>query len=140
MHADTQRLLDDAMRFYSKSLRRFCEALAEDLSNPLAIDGSIQRFEFCFELGWKLLKKMLMHLEGLEAVSPKKSLQLAYQLNWIDNEQAWLKMLQDRNLTLHTYREEYAQEIYARLPDHLTQMQRLEQCLQKQIEQVHVAE
>ena len=61
----------DAMSFFSKALLRFTEALAEDQSNPLAIDGSIQRFEFCFELGWKLLKKMLMDLEGVLFIRSK---------------------------------------------------------------------
>jgi nucleotidyltransferase substrate binding protein (TIGR01987 family) len=103
--------------------------LAEDQSNPLAIDGSIQRFEFCFELGWKLIKKMLMDVEGIEVLSPKKALQSAYQLGWIEDEQAWLKMLNDRNLTSHTYREEYAQEIYSKLPLHLKQMQLLQNYL-----------
>lgn len=122
MKAETQ----DAMLFFSKALERFGEALAEDQSNPLAIDGSIQRFEFCFELGWKFIKKMLMDVEGIEALSPKKALQSAYQLGWIEDELAWLKMLNDRNLTSHTYREEYAQEIYVQLPLHLKQMQLLQ--------------
>jgi nucleotidyltransferase substrate binding protein (TIGR01987 family) len=116
----------DAMSYFSKALLRFAEALAEDESNPLAIDGSIQRFEFCFELGWKLLKKMLMDIEGIDALSPKKALQFAYQLGWIEDEQAWLKMLNDRNLTSHTYREEYAREIYSHLLLHLTSMERLQ--------------
>jgi nucleotidyltransferase substrate binding protein (TIGR01987 family) len=116
----------DAMSYFSKALLRFSEALAEDESNPLAIDGSIQRFEFCFELGWKLLKKMLLDIEGIDALSPKKSLQFAFQLEWIDDEQAWLSMLNDRNLTSHTYREEYAREIYSHLPRHLKMMERLQ--------------
>jgi len=125
MKAETK----DSMLFFSKALQRFAEALAEDQSNPLAIDGSIQRFEFCFELGWKLIKKMLMDVEGIEVLSPKKALQSAYQLGWIEDEQAWLKMLNDRNLTSHTYIEEYAQEIYSKLPIHLKQMQLLQNYL-----------
>jgi nucleotidyltransferase substrate binding protein (TIGR01987 family) len=129
MKAETK----DSMLFFSKALQRFAEALAEDQSNPLAIDGSIQRFEFCFELGWKLIKKMLMDVEGIEVLSPKKALQSAYQLGWIEDEQAWLKMLNDRNLTSYTYREEYAQEIYSKLPLHLKQMQ----LLQIQVNQIN---
>ena len=121
----------DAMLYFSKALQRFSEALAEDRSNPLAIDGSIQRFEFCFELGWKLLKKMLIDIEGVEALSPKKSMKFAYQLGWLEDEQAWLKMLNDRNLTSHTYRENYAEEIYAQLPEHFKLMQQLEAYLKE---------
>ncbi len=114
-----------AMALYSNALERFTEALAEDLSNPLAIDGSIQRFEFSFELAWKLIKKLLLDIEGIEALSPKKTLQFAFKLGWVENEQAWLAMLNDRNLTSHTYREEVAQEIYSHFPQHLSNMQNL---------------
>ena len=125
----------DAMSYFSKALLRFTEALAEDQSNPLAVDGSIQRFEFCFELGWKLLKKMLMDIEGIDVLSPKKALQFAYQLGWIEDEQAWLKMLNDRNLTSHTYREEYARKIYSQLPYHLDSMQLLQNRLKVVIQE-----
>jgi nucleotidyltransferase substrate binding protein (TIGR01987 family) len=126
MKAETQ----DAMQFFSKALERFGEALAEDQSNPLAIDGSIQRFEFCFELGWKLIKKLLMDVEGIEALSPKRALQFAYQVGWIDDEVLWLKMLNDRNLTSHTYREDYALEIYSHLASHLVAMKLLKSKLE----------
>ncbi len=116
----------ESMDFYLSALQRFSEALDEDLSNPLAIDGSIQRFEFSFELAWKLLKKVLMDLEGIEALSPKKTLQFAFKLGWIESESAWLLMLNDRNLTSHTYREECAQEIYSHLAGHLKSMQALQ--------------
>lgn len=116
----------ESMDFYLSALKRFSEALDEDLSNPLAIDGSIQRFEFSFELAWKLLKKVLMDLEGIEALSPKKTLQFAFKLGWIESESAWLLMLNDRNLTSHTYREECAQEIYSHLAGHLKSMQALQ--------------
>ncbi len=119
----------ELMAFYSRALKRFEEALDEDLSNPLAVDGSIQRFEFSFELAWKLLKKVLMDLEGIEALSPKKTLQFAFKLGWIENESAWLLMLNDRNLTFHTYRKEYAQEIYSHLVGHLKNMQALQRCI-----------
>jgi hypothetical protein len=42
-------------------------------------------------------------------------------------------MLNDRNLTSHTYREEYALEIYERLPKHLQAMQRLRSRLIEEI-------
>jgi len=100
----------------------------------LAVDGSILRFEFCVEISWKLVKKMLMDIEGIEALSPKKALQAAYQLDWIEDEQAWLQMLNDRNLTSHTYREEYALEIYSHLPAHLKNMRLLQNHLNSFIE------
>jgi nucleotidyltransferase substrate binding protein (TIGR01987 family) len=46
-----------------------------------------------------------------------------YHQGWIDDETAWLNMLKDRNLTSHTYVQELALEIHARLPTHLGFMQ-----------------
>jgi len=66
-----------------------------------------------------------MDVEGIEALSPKRALHFAYQAGWIDDEVLWLKMLNDRNLTSHTYREDYALEIYSHLASHLDAIQLL---------------
>jgi nucleotidyltransferase substrate binding protein (TIGR01987 family) len=84
-------------------------------------DACIQRFEFCFELLWKSLKA---HSEdaGLRTFSPKESLRNALQLGLLDDDAGWLWMIEDRNLTSHTYNEATAVAIYSRLPQHLPMM------------------
>jgi nucleotidyltransferase substrate binding protein (TIGR01987 family) len=42
-------------------------------------------------------------------------LKTAFQINLIEYNDNWLKMLDDRNLSVHTYKEKYAEEIYGRL-------------------------
>jgi nucleotidyltransferase substrate binding protein (TIGR01987 family) len=106
-------LFDDLGR----SLDRLAEALGISAEEPLAIDGTIQRFEFTFELFWKAVRRLLAR-QGVEANSPKAVLQQAYRLGWLDDEPKWLKVLEDRNLTSHTYREPLALEIYGRIPAH----------------------
>ena len=108
-----QRLLDSL----NASLERLGEALSTSQDQPLAVDGTIQRFEFTFELFWKSLQRLLAG-QGLAANSPKSVLQHAYRLGWLGNEATWLKMLDGRNLTSHTYREALAREIYSRIPTH----------------------
>lgn len=108
-----QHLLDDL----SRSLERFGEALDVSEEEPLAIDGTIQRFEFTFELFWKTVRRLLAR-QGIEANSPKAALRQAYRLGWLDDEQRWLDILTDRNLASHTYREALALEIYRRVPAH----------------------
>ena len=107
-----------------KALTRLDESLSFDLSQPLVVDACIQRFEFCIELTWKTLKKCLA-VEGIEANTPRESVQLAYSVHWINDETAWLSMLKDRNLTSHTYKEDLALEIYHRLPNHFEAMHSL---------------
>ncbi|AJD92335.1 hypothetical protein JMA_30180 [Jeotgalibacillus malaysiensis] len=94
----------------SLALSRLEEALAEDSSNSLIVDGTIQRFEFTIELYWKTLKRCLQS-EGIEAKTPRETLKEAYKAEWLNDEQAWLQMLKDRNETSHTYNEELAREI-----------------------------
>jgi nucleotidyltransferase substrate binding protein (TIGR01987 family) len=78
------------------------------------IDASIQRFEFTIELFWKLLKVILQE-KGLEVQFPKDILKEAFQGRLIDDETLWLSMLNDRNLTSHTYDEKLADLVYGRI-------------------------
>jgi nucleotidyltransferase substrate binding protein (TIGR01987 family) len=80
-------------------------------------DSAIQRFEFCFDLSWKLLKELLRERHGIVCASPKGCLREAYAQQLITDEIAWLKMLEMRNLSTHTYNEETASMIFAALPE-----------------------
>lgn len=88
------------------------------------MDGTIQRFEFVFELLWKTMKAM-MEIEGIQTRTPREVLRMAYQIEWLDSEDTWLQMLQDRNDTSHSYDPEVAARIYADIRDHFPQMKNL---------------
>lgn len=97
------------------AIERLGEALEFNPSeNSLAIDASIQRFEFVIELYWKTFKKCLAE-NGIEANLPKEALRGAYVAKWIKDDKLWIDMMLDRNLTSHTYREKTAHEIYERI-------------------------
>ncbi|HEY9764756.1 MAG TPA: HI0074 family nucleotidyltransferase substrate-binding subunit [Chroococcales cyanobacterium] len=104
-----------------KSLGRLGEALEIPLENPLAVDGTIQRFEFTFELFWKTLKAFL-ELEGLQTATPREALKKAFQIGWLQDEAVWLRMIDDRNLTSHVYREAEALAIYGHIRDYFSEM------------------
>ncbi|HEX3210048.1 MAG TPA: nucleotidyltransferase substrate binding protein [Geminicoccaceae bacterium] len=57
-----KQLFDDLGR----TLDRLGEALTVPEDEPLAVDGTIQRFEFTFELFWKVVRRLLAS-EGIEA-------------------------------------------------------------------------
>ena len=81
-------------------------------------DAAIQRFEFTIELFWKTLRKILFH-EKVESTTPRDTLSKAYQYSLIDDEDAWLMMLDDRNNTSHAYKEEEAKVIFERIKGYL---------------------
>lgn len=110
MSAKTKQRLGN----YARALGRLDEALAVSPDAPLAVDGTVQRFEFTFELAWKSAKAALED-EGLVTRTPREALREAMRVGWIADERAWLEMLHDRNLSSHIYSEEVAGEIYARI-------------------------
>lgn len=112
----------DSFVALSKALDRLQEALKESpKTNVLAVDGTIQRFEFCIELFWKVLRKFLAQ-EGYETKSPRQALQEAYQMEWIHDEKLWIQMLNDRNETSHTYNDETANRIYSHINNYYIKM------------------
>ncbi len=82
-------------------------------STPYVRQATIQHFETATELFWKVLKKICTQ-ELFTVNSPRATLQKSFELNLIDDEQLWLKMVEDRNLTSHTYNLPLAKEIYYR--------------------------
>lgn len=84
--------------------------------SELEIDGVIQRFEFTFELFWKLLE-VYLETEGIIANSPKSVLKEAFAIGLFSDEQNVLKMLDDRNETTHIYNKEKSREIFCRISE-----------------------
>ncbi len=82
--------------------------------NELSKDGVIQRFEFTFELLWKTLKIVLKD-EGILCISPKHCLKEAFKFGLISDEESYLNMLEDRNLTTHIYNKEDSEKVFLRI-------------------------
>lgn len=104
--------LNEKFEDYCRACEKLQSALTKDISaDDLYLDGVIQRFEFCFELSWKLMKAYLS-FEGIEANSPRSSIRESFKIGLITEAEEWLDMLEKRNLSSHTYDEETAREIY----------------------------
>lgn len=77
-------------------------------------DAAIKRFEFTFELSWKLMQEANEYL-GKPSSGPKPSIRTAAEKEVIDNPEGWLEFLEARNLTSHTYKQPLAKQIYERV-------------------------
>ncbi len=99
---------------FESALSRLTDALAQSKSEWVR-DASIQRFEFTIELAWKAVARFARR-EGIECVSPRQAFRAAFKLGWIEDDDVWLAMVEDRNFTRHTYNEALAEQLYARLP------------------------
>ena len=90
---------------YAAALDVLACAPEQDLTNEFVQSGIIDKFSLQFELGWKLLKRLLAHEgESVAATgSPRDILKAAAALYDFMDEDAWLAMLRDRNNTAHVY-------------------------------------
>ena len=93
-------------------------------SDVILRDALIQRFEYSTEAFWKYLKAYLQTEHNLSANSPREVIRtgLTAKLYSEKMSQELLLMLDDRNLTSHTYVEELAESIAHRIPDYYINM------------------
>jgi len=80
-------------------------------------DSLIKRFEFSYDVTWKYLKYYLEKSYGITANSPKAAFRECFSQGIVSEEQlrSLLKMVDDRNLTSHTYNEALAEEVGNRI-------------------------
>ncbi|HBV58361.1 MAG TPA: nucleotidyltransferase [Candidatus Magasanikbacteria bacterium] len=100
-------------------LERALSRLKEALSLPksdIVRDSAIQRFEFTLDLAWKTVKTYLEDKKGVICASPKECFREAYRQGIMLYDDEWIKLVDLRNETVHTYNEETAQKIYNELP------------------------
>ena len=110
--------MSDTVRWKLR-FENYCEALKtlEEIIprygelSELEKDGLIQRFEFTFELTWKLLN-VVVRESGIEVYGPKNTFREAEKLGLIHNINVWFDFLYARNLSTHTYEEKTAEEVY----------------------------
>jgi nucleotidyltransferase substrate binding protein (TIGR01987 family) len=105
--------LDD----FERALKRLEDSLNKDPHlDDLYLDGTIQRFEFVFELSWKLMKGYLEY-NGIEVSSPRESFRQSFKNSLLEDAAKWIKMMENRNRTSHTYNLDTAWEIYGEIKE-----------------------
>lgn len=90
--------------------RRLQEAASQP-KNEFLRDSTIQRFEFTFELAWKVMKSVNAML-GRECSSPRQCIRVSAQTGLIDNPERWISYVNQRNYASHIYSEPMAESIY----------------------------
>ncbi|MCF8133608.1 MAG: nucleotidyltransferase substrate binding protein [Synechococcus sp. Tobar2m-G35] len=103
---------------WQQRFANFCLALEqlETFFLPPALNererqGLIKAFEYCFELGWNTLRDLLLAEGNADLIGSRDTLRLAFRVGLIDDGEAWLRMVQDRNLTSHTYNRATAEQV-----------------------------
>ncbi len=95
-------------------------------------DGVIQRFEYCYELAQKMIKRTLetQFDEKVDTMAWNDVLRSAAERGLITHIEQWFHYRTERNKTSHTYDASVAAIVYATakkfLPDALELLSRLE--------------
>lgn len=100
---------------FARALSRLAEGLALDSDSSIVVDGCIQRFEFTYELSWNAMKAYLEYQGLPDARTPRDVIRESYRIGIIQDGDAWLDMMADRNLTSHVYDEVMARDIYEKI-------------------------
>lgn len=79
-------------------------------------DAVIQRFEYTYELCWKMLKRQIESESAtpaaLDSYSFRDLLREGAERGMIDHIENWFGYRESRNMTSHTYDEKKAAEVY----------------------------
>ncbi len=108
----------------NQAIKRLEEVLAVP-KTTIVRDSAIKRFELTLDLSWKTIKKFLDEKHKIICNSPRSCFKEAYSQSIISYDDQWIKLVDMRNEAVHTYNEQFAEEIYKDLPAALKLFQEL---------------
>jgi nucleotidyltransferase substrate binding protein (TIGR01987 family) len=105
---------------FQRALQSLTQAIVLMQQRPLSKleeQGLIQGFEFTHELAWNVLKDYL-ELEGFQGlVGSRSAAREAFKRGLVSDGEAWMDMIEARNLSSHTYNQDVASAIVTAVRD-----------------------
>ena len=129
------------MKLDLSSLKKAIESLTKAISRSLkepedeeVRDAVIQRFEYTYELCWKMLKRQLErevpNPAEVDQWSFRDLLRTAAERGILTQIEAWFEYRRQRNLTTHVYDEKKSKSVYQTATRFLPDAQALLRALQ----------
>ncbi len=100
---------------YKKALSQLKKFIDVPQLNELEEQGMIQAFEYTYELAWNVLKDYYEHQGVTDLQGSRDVIRLAFKKNMIEEGDDWMKMIESRIKSSHTYQEEIMREIAAQI-------------------------
>ena len=110
----------ERLSIFKNAIARMAEVIElskQRTLNQFERDSLIKRFEFTYEMAWKLMMSYEKENGATELVGSRDVVRTAYRMSLIDNGEAWLGMIDDRNKTSHLYDEEMAADVIDEIID-----------------------
>jgi uncharacterized protein YutE (UPF0331/DUF86 family) len=98
-------------------------------------DGAILRLVYTFEAIWKAAALLLEERERIVIGSPGAAIRASRQVGWLSDEdaEAVLKIAQERNLTVHMYRQAIGEAVASHLGGHAVVLRRWIEALRRRV-------
>ncbi|NBW82980.1 nucleotidyltransferase [bacterium] len=105
---------------FMKALESLDRAVIRAQANPQdeeLRDATIQRFEYCFELSWKMLKRQLEsdlpNPASVDGMSFKELMREGFERGYINDPEEWFVFREHRNTVAQVYDETKAKIVFA---------------------------
>lgn len=105
---------------FKKSLAKLEEAIEEYNGENVSDTeqaGMIKFFETTYELAWLTMKDFYESKGETNIQGSRDAVRLAFTRNLIASGDLWMKMIDDRKLTVHTYDEKTADEVAEKIAE-----------------------
>ena len=83
--------------------------------SELEKQGTIQGFEFTFELAWNLMKDYLEEQGISDIVGSKGAVRQAFNNGLVDDGAVWMEMIDGRNISSHSYDKTTAEKLFSKI-------------------------
>lgn len=104
---------------FAKAIESLNRAVTRSIGSPEDFevrDAVVQRFEYTYELAWKMLKRRIEadhpSPDTVDRMSFKALLREGAERGLLRDVERWIVYREARNMTSHTYNEDAAGEVY----------------------------
>ena len=113
-------------------VRDTLDRVLQSAQNEAEKMGVVQAFEIAYELSWRILKKILK-FRGVDTSAARDVFRESAKLKLLTDAEQWFVYLKKRNITVHAYRKEILDELFANTAkEFLTDLDYLLNQLEKQ--------
>jgi len=95
----------------TRSYKKLIEALQTPLSQPLAIDGTIRRFEFTYEIACETISTFYEECIG-SGKSHNKCLREALKHGFLKDHEGWSSLIESKSHASFAFSEQLAKDVY----------------------------
>lgn len=99
---------------YKRASAQLKEAVRLFRERPLSRieqQGLIQAFEYTHELAWKTLQDYFAYQGNTDIKGSRDAFREGLRYNLLEDGEAWMEMIQARNLTSHAYDQKMAEQV-----------------------------